>query len=222
MFSSFQFSIWFLFFPVFYIYTLFQFPRWFHCFSFLDVSIVRVFLMTLLFQFCRSFHCSSFLDDSIVSVFLMIPFWQFSRLFHCHSFLDDSIVTVFLVIPLSQFSRWVDCFSFLDFSIVHFINDSIYLQEIADPFYAHCRMHGDKLVSKQKKRNFLALHGHVKQFRETKSNRPISVTICRRTTGYFGFIALKILLAKCFIYSAFEAVEVFFLSLVCSFWQINE
>ncbi|KAF6029922.1 PHF14 [Bugula neritina] len=49
-------------------------------------------------------------------------------------------------------------------------------EEIADPFYAHCKMHGDKLVSKQKKRNFLALHGHVKLFRENKGNRPVSRT----------------------------------------------
>jgi len=49
-------------------------------------------------------------------------------------------------------------------------------EEIADPFYAHCKMHGDKLVSKQKKRNFLALHGHVKLFRENKGNRPVSVS----------------------------------------------
>ncbi|XP_067929565.1 PHD finger protein 14-like [Watersipora subatra] len=53
-------------------------------------------------------------------------------------------------------------------------------EEIADPFYAHCRMHGDKLVSKHKKRNFLALNSHVKHFRETKCNRPVSRRTKRR------------------------------------------
>jgi len=49
-------------------------------------------------------------------------------------------------------------------------------EEIADPFYAHCKMHGDKLVTKGKKRNFLALQSHVKQFKEDKENRPITVS----------------------------------------------
>lgn len=51
------------------------------------------------------------------------------------------------------------------------------MQDIADPFYAHCKMHGDKYVSKQKRRNFLTLHSHVKQFREEKKNKPVPVRI---------------------------------------------
>lgn len=41
-------------------------------------------------------------------------------------------------------------------------------------------MHGDKLVSKQKKRNYLTLSAHVNQFRENRHTKPVSQRTKRR------------------------------------------
>jgi len=37
------------------------------------------------------------------------------------------------------------------------------LQDIADPFYAYCKLHADKITSRAKRRNYLAIQSHVRQ-----------------------------------------------------------
>ncbi|XP_053408322.1 PHD finger protein 14-like isoform X2 [Mercenaria mercenaria] len=36
-------------------------------------------------------------------------------------------------------------------------------EDIADPFYAYCKLHADKITSRAKRRNFLAIQSHVRQ-----------------------------------------------------------
>ena len=37
------------------------------------------------------------------------------------------------------------------------------VQDIADPFYAYCKLHADKITSRAKRRNYLAIQSHVRQ-----------------------------------------------------------
>ncbi|CAH1774447.1 unnamed protein product [Owenia fusiformis] len=41
-------------------------------------------------------------------------------------------------------------------------------EEIADPFFAHCKQHADKLTTRRKRRNFLAIQSRMKQHTETE------------------------------------------------------
>ena len=45
-------------------------------------------------------------------------------------------------------------------------SDFFAAQEIADPFFAYCRQHGDKLVVRAKRRNYLAIQSHYRSHQE--------------------------------------------------------
>lgn len=45
----------------------------------------------------------------------------------------------------------------------------IYLfQDIADPFFAYCKMHAEKVMSRAKRRNWLAIQSHIRKHPEKK------------------------------------------------------
>ena len=39
-------------------------------------------------------------------------------------------------------------------------------QEIADPFYAYCKQHGDKAIVRAKRRNYLAIQSHYRSHKD--------------------------------------------------------
>ena len=43
----------------------------------------------------------------------------------------------------------------------------IFLQDIADPFFAYCKLHADKNATKAKRRHWLAIQSHVRQHAQT-------------------------------------------------------
>lgn len=43
-----------------------------------------------------------------------------------------------------------------------------YVQDIADPFFAYCKMHAEKMMSRAKRRNWLAIQSHIRKHPEKK------------------------------------------------------
>lgn len=43
-----------------------------------------------------------------------------------------------------------------------------FFQDIADPFFAYCKMHAEKVMSRAKRRNWLAIQSHIRKHPEKK------------------------------------------------------
>lgn len=43
-----------------------------------------------------------------------------------------------------------------------------FFQDIADPFFAYCKMHAEKVMSRAKRRNWLAIQSHIRKHQEKK------------------------------------------------------
>lgn len=66
-----------------------------------------------------------------------------------------------------------------------------YLQDIADPFFAYCKMHADKNMARAKRRNWLAIQSHVKQHAghsidDEKEKVVCDLIMCQMDSGYIG------------------------------------
>lgn len=42
----------------------------------------------------------------------------------------------------------------------------IFIKDIADPFFAYCKMHADKMTSRAKRRNWLAIQSYIRKHPE--------------------------------------------------------
>ena len=61
------------------------------------------------------------------------------------------------------------CSKFYSLEIVLIIKGNFWFvdfQDIADPFFAYCKMHADKTTARAKRRNWLAIQSHVKMHSE--------------------------------------------------------
>ena len=45
---------------------------------------------------------------------------------------------------------------------------SYFVQDIADPFFAYCKMHAEKMMARAKRRNWLAIQSYIKKHPENK------------------------------------------------------
>jgi len=52
--------------------------------------------------------------------------------------------------------------------IGQFILSNIF-QDIADPFYAYCKLHAEKTTMRAKRRNYLAIQSHIRNHAENES-----------------------------------------------------
>lgn len=57
-----------------------------------------------------------------------------------------------------------------------------FFQDIADPFFAYCKMHAEKVMSRAKRRNWLAIQSHIRKHPEKKiedEKEKVGITVSR-------------------------------------------